>query len=387
MQLKPSVQGLLCNTITVVVRISSRCNLACDYCYAKTSNASGSTSSFMASETASLVCEQFLSLPVKQVDFNWHGGEPLLSDPTVLRNALQTQHRLLMGGSAPATNKVQTNGTRFSDEWLSLLCEYPIDIGISLDGPARFHNRHRSVTDERPSSCHDDVMANMAKLRQIGLPFGTLLVITEDMAAAAKEIFDFVTDEQLSVDLLPCFCQGPLGEVVPPSIHPYSLARFVKEYFDQWIRHPDPPTCRILEDMLGGIIGIKPSTCAYRHHCHAFYSVDTDGRLYPCDLFLGQPDMCLGDLHSESLLSILRSPRTAAILSSITTLPDDCNKCNWLAACGGGCSAHRIGRTLDSAGRYYFCGARKSIFQHLEKFIVSNECLFSPAKTAIRRRP
>ncbi|MFZ4801773.1 MAG: radical SAM protein [Chlorobium sp.] len=386
MQVKPSVQNLLCTAITVVVRISSRCNLACDYCYAKASNRPDRVSSFMSSETASLVCEQFLSLPVDRVDFNWHGGEPLLSEPAVLRNALQTQQRLYMGGSAPAINKIQTNGTHFSDEWLTLLCEYPIDIGISLDGPARFHNRHRSVTDERPTSCHDEVIANMAKLRKIGLPFGTLLVITEDMAFAAKEVFDFVNDEQLSVDLLPCFCHGTLGNVVPPSIHPHSLSRFMQEYFDEWIRHPDPPTCRILEDMLGGVLGIKPRTCAFRNHCHEFYSVDTDGRLYPCDLFLGQQDMCLGDLHSESLLSILSSPHTATIRSSIATLPDDCNECDWLVACGGGCSAHRIGQTLDSVGRYYFCGARKSIFKHIEAFMLSNASLFSTAKAAMREK-
>ncbi|MBI5846179.1 MAG: radical SAM protein [Deltaproteobacteria bacterium] len=386
MQADPIKEAVLPDNITVVVRISARCNLACTYCYARTSNRLGSTASFMAAKTASLVCEQFLSLPVKRVDFNWHGGEPLLCDPAVLWSALRTQQRLKADGRASATNKVQTNGKHVPDEWLSLLREHPIDIGISLDGPARFHNRHRKSMADDSSSCHEEVMANAAKLREIDLPFGTLLVITEDMAAAAKEVFDFITNEQLAVDLLPCFCRGPGGEVAPPSISPRSLARFVKEYFDEWIRHPDPPTCRMLEDILGGLLGVKPTTCAFRHNCHHFYSVDTEGRLYPCDLFLGQQDMCLGDLRSEPLSIILRSPRARAIRSRIAALPEGCSECNWLASCGGGCAAHRIGQKPNSFGRYYFCGARKSIFRHIEEFMAANADLSLTALTALRGR-
>jgi uncharacterized protein len=386
MQAEPTAEGVLRENITVVVRISAICNLECTYCYAKASNDSRRAVSFMTPETASLVCEQFLSLPVKRVDFNWHGGEPLLCDPAVLQCALRTQQRLVSIGHASSTNKIQTNGRHISDEWLSLFRNHPIDIGISLDGPARFHNRHRIVTGDESMSCHEAVMANMSKLRRIGLPFGILLVITEEMASAAKEIFDFVAEERLLVDMLPCFCQGYKGEVAPPSIHPRSLARFVKEYFDEWIHHSDPLTCRILEDMLGGVLGVKPGTCAFRNNCHEFYSVDTEGYLYPCDLFLGQPDMRLGDLRSESLTTILRSPLAAEIRSQIAALPDGCSECEWLASCGGGCAAHRIGRTPNSAGRYYYCGARKVIFRHLEGFMASNRELSSTAQSALRWR-
>jgi uncharacterized protein len=383
---RSSNEGAYRDTITVVVRISARCNLACSYCYARASREPGNTASFMSPETASLVCEQFQSLPVNRVDFNWHGGEPLLCDPAVLRGALRTQQRIAAGGGPSATNKVQTNGRHLSEEWLALLCEHPIDIGVSLDGPARYHDRHRrDVQSSAPS--HDAVMATTARLRSGGLPFGTLLVITEDMAGAAKEVFDFVITKGLAVDLLPCFCQDANGNVVSPSIRPNSLERFVTGFFDDWIRCPAPPVCRMLEDMLGGLLGVQPSTCAFRRNCHEFYSVDTEGRLYPCDLFLGQPGMCLGDLRSEPLAHILHSYRAAAIRERIAALPASCTQCKWLDHCGGGCAAHRIGRTTDTPGQYYYCGARKSIFHHLEEFIASRPDLSLTAQTALRGRP
>ena len=376
-----AIQPQLClhDQVTVVVHLTRQCNLACSYCYVFQGHNNHDLAALTMSQAmAVVVCEQFLSLPVQRIDFNWHGGEPTLCDPSILRAALEQQQRILANRDVKVSNKLQTNGLSLSDEWVALIKEYPIDVGISLDGPGFLHDAHRKQVDG--SSSFPQVLETMRRLKAEGIHFGILMVITQDAAEYAEEVFDFVVGEGLDVDLLPCFCRDPVtARLTSPTIKPSSLTRFLKTFFDRWISHPSPPLCRMLEDIVGSLIGITPCTCSFRNKCDSFFSVDEKGGVYACDLFFGDPRFRYGNLEETGLLDILSSNRACSIYQSVNSPASKCVTCNIRDICGGGCTGQRVSSGPNDA-LYYYCSTRKAFIKYVRDFLKSNPSLFDAAR-------
>lgn len=377
---------VLPENITVIIRLTNHCNLSCGYCYSANSRVLSNCSAYITPALVKLVCEQFLSLPVKSVEFNWHGGEPTLCDAGVLRNAVETQRSLCETKKVMASNKIQTNGVFLSEEWLELLKEYPIDIGISLDGIAQTHDAYRLNIDS--TSSFSTILNTIYRLRENDIPVGGVLtVITEKLAQFANEVYDFFISESLACDFLPCFLKGSdSGEILSPTISPDSLTIFLKQIFDRWMDASNGYfQCRYLENFVSGFIGIKPDLCSFRHSCNQFFSVDTDGLLYPCELFLGEQDMLLGDLKNQPIKDIINSSQANAIFERMLSVSDSCRRCKWWVMCGGGCTFQRGQDNTNDGSRYFFCKTRKSIFQHIENFFEKNSQLMDDCRQLLSR--
>jgi uncharacterized protein len=340
----------------------------------------------MDADIASLICSQFLSLGVPAVDFNWHGGEPTLCGVDVLRTAIQTQERLNCNGRIRISNKLQTNGVNVSDDWLQLLKQYPIDVGVSLDGPAEIHDLHRTMCDGRATFAN--TIHTIERLQTARVPFGVLMVVTEDLARNPDAAYEFISSRNLAVDLLPCYCCDARGHSVPPTVSPRTLASFLTRFFDRWVQDRcQPLTCRLLEDFVAGGLGLKPQCCSFRNRCEQFYSVDTEGRIYPCDLFLGEDGMMLGDLRKEPLSAILRSERADQVRRYMKSLVSHCQGCGWFDRCGGGCKSHREMASREFRGGYYFCATRIALFRHVDDFLRDHKLLRDEALLFLENVP
>ena len=76
------------------------------------------------------------------VEFIWHGGEPLLAGKNFYRKVSSLQEKWLSKGKR-ITNFLQTNGTLVDESWASLFASIGFTIGVSLDAPEAFHNKFR----------------------------------------------------------------------------------------------------------------------------------------------------------------------------------------------------------------------------------------------------
>lgn len=131
-----------------VVKVHSRCNLACTYCYVYEAadqlwRAQPHT---MSPRTAEQVCRRIAEHAERHrpasVRVILHGGEPLLAGVPLLREMTRTL-RTLMPGSTETDVVVQTNGTLLDTDVLRLCHEEDIRIAVSLDGTAEVHDRTR----------------------------------------------------------------------------------------------------------------------------------------------------------------------------------------------------------------------------------------------------
>ncbi|MFD0853290.1 radical SAM protein, partial [Actinomadura adrarensis] len=139
-----------------VIKVHSRCNLACDYCYMYEMADQGwrsqprRMSRPIVDMVARRIAEHAETNLLDRVDVILHGGEPLLAGVDHLRY-IATTIREAMPPDVHAALQVQTNGVLLDPYFLDLFDELDISVGVSLDGDEEGHDRHRRRADGRGS--------------------------------------------------------------------------------------------------------------------------------------------------------------------------------------------------------------------------------------------
>lgn len=123
-----------------------------------------------------------------QLTVVWHAGEPLVLPPAYYEEAFGEIADAL-GPGCEVIHSFQTNGTLIDDAWCDLLRRHRTRIGVSVDGPADLHDRHRRTRGGEGT--HARVVEGMARLREHGIPFHVIAVITRDSLGRAKDLHDF----------------------------------------------------------------------------------------------------------------------------------------------------------------------------------------------------
>ncbi|MCY7274514.1 MAG: radical SAM protein, partial [Phormidesmis sp. CAN_BIN44] len=130
---------------TVLLKVSSRCNIRCDYCYIYQMGDTGwmKMPKGMSQETISATIDALKSLAETQnkgFAVVLHGGEPLALGKENLTFLLKGLRATL---PAECKLSMQTNGTLLTKSILDLCSETQTTIAVSLDGPEHIHNSHR----------------------------------------------------------------------------------------------------------------------------------------------------------------------------------------------------------------------------------------------------
>src|ERR1700761_5847893 len=130
------------------VKIHSRCDLSCDYCYMyemadqSWRDQPRRMSYDIADRTAERVGEHARAHHLSRVAITLHGGEPLLAGAGFIEH-LVTLVRQQAGPDIRVEAGMQTNGVGLNQTYLSMFDELDITVGVSLDGMAKAHDRHR----------------------------------------------------------------------------------------------------------------------------------------------------------------------------------------------------------------------------------------------------
>jgi len=152
-----------------VLKIHSRCDLACNHCYVyKHADQSWrGRPRAISAETVEMAARRIAQhandhgLP--EVCVVLHGGEPLLLGKDRTRGVLDT----LTSWISPVTSldlRIHSNGVLLDEQWCELFRDYRVKVGISLDGDETANDRHRRFADGRSSYPH--VLNALALLRQ-----------------------------------------------------------------------------------------------------------------------------------------------------------------------------------------------------------------------------
>jgi len=173
----------------VVVQPTSLCNLNCSYCYVP----GRKDPTKMDDSTLEQIISKVLKSPIidDRIEFLWHAGEPLTIGLEFYKKVVKLIRKYNVSNKN-VTNTIQTNGTLITDEWCKFFTKYDFGIGVSIDGPAFLHDKHRKNWANR--STHKSVMNGVKLLQKYKIEIGALCVLTRDSLDHPSEIFDFFYD-------------------------------------------------------------------------------------------------------------------------------------------------------------------------------------------------
>lgn len=339
-----------------LLKVHSRCNLACDYCYVYSAGDESwrTQPRRMSRETAELACrridEHVRAHGLREVRVILHGGEPLLAGPEFI-DGLVRRLRALLPPDVRAQFTVQTNGTLVDDAVLALCHAHGIRIGVSLDGDRAGNDLHRRSPSGAGS--HDAVAGTLRRLgepRHRPLWAGLLCTVDVDAdpAAVYRHLMSF---RPPSIDLLLPLAnwgrppQGRAGGERDAEKDAAPYADWLGTVFDLWYHAPRQPTrIPFFEGILDGLLGGRSGVESVGGGPARMVVIETDGTLTQSDLlktaYPGAP-WTGRDVRHDALDTLLDHPGFVARQLGREALGEECLACPVVEVCGGGLYAHR----------------------------------------------
>lgn len=357
------------------------CNLDCSYCFFLSKELlHDAGSQHMSPETLrAFVTNQLDSHPDGEVTLTWQGGEPTLRGLPFYREAVRLANELKRPRQR-VVHALQTNGTLLDDAWCEFLAAEEFLVGISVDGPAEFHDSYR--VNKAGRGTHAQVVHGWELLRRHGVETNVLCTVNAANGDHGAEVYRWFRDElgarflqfipvveRVPAEDLAVAEQGwtsPDGArllyrqagdaVTSRSVGPAQWGRFMCEVFDEWVtRDVGSVFVQHFDAMLAARFG-QFSLCVHAPECGAALAVEHNGDVYSCDHYV-EPGHRLGNVTSDRFSALLADPQQVAFgRAKRSGLTAQCRRCPVHWACHGGCPKDRFGTSVDGeAGHNHLC--------------------------------
>jgi len=287
------------------------------------------------------------------VEFTWHGGEPLLAGMEFYREVSKLQKQWISRGKK-ISNFIQTNGSLVDDEWAELFKEIGFFVGVSLDAPASVHNRLRTFGCGTSSLSY--VLRGISKLIEKNIFNGVICCVGKRNFNKPREILDFFLDQGIkSIKFLRI--KGDEQEAISAS----QYADFLFQIFNLWIEIDNPDLeIRDIKSIVDILLGGEFRECTFTGRCDQFATVYNDGSIFPCDRFINEPRLRFGTVF-EPYTKVLIGENFQAFLAEMRVTKELCHGCCWSSLCNGGCFKERLSNEKGN-----ICRANQKLFEGIE---------------------
>ncbi len=346
---------------TVVLQPTPFCNINCRYCYLPQRDAK----TVMPLQTVVAIFEKIFatgwSCPYLTVI--WHAGEPLVL-PTSYYQAAFEAIEALRPSAIQLHHSIQSNGMLINHDWCDFIKKWRIGVGVSVDGPQHLHDANRVTRASKGT--FDRTIAGIRLLRRENVPFHVITVLSEKSMLAPDELLDFYVSEGID-DV--CFnVEESEGTYVSGLLSSGNAAASFRHFLDRfWTLSRKSTRIQFIREIDGMIPRIfRPEQSRAENaqvEPFGMVNVDCHGNVssFSPEL-LGYKsaeynDYILGNILTESLEEMLRSPAMQAMKRDISAGVEMCRKeCDYFSVCGGGAPVNKLAENGSFASsRTAFC--------------------------------
>lgn len=365
-----------------ILKIHSRCNLACDYCYVYEMVDQGwrRQPRRMTRQTIELaahrIAEHARDNGLTHIEVILHGGEPLLAGADHIRHAVTTL-RAAVEPEADLSVLLQTNGVLLNTAFLDLFDALNVSIGVSVDGDAESHDRHRLRANGTGSYA-----AVRAGLEILTAPryrhlFGGVLSTIDlhsDPVATYESLLRFAPP---TMDFL-----LPHGnwDFPPPGLSPHGMttpyADWLVALFDRWYGAPKKEThVRLFSEIIRLLLGQDSRSEAIGLSPVTIVVVETDGSLEQVDslkaAYEGAADTAM-HVARDTFDAALLHPAVAARQLGGRALSAECTVCDIKRVCGGGLYPHRYRSGQGFLNASVYCRDLFRLITHIHRTLAND---------------
>lgn len=304
----------------------------------------------------------------------WHGGEPMLMGTDFFWQAYEIAKQVI---SRPRFS-IQTNLLDYSPEWRELyqdVFNWSISTSYPSDNDQRSYKGSRVAYSKVWGEKLTMIMDHGASPFIIGtFAPGTL--------SDAFDFYSFIKSQNTRLDIRINYIY-PLGKARinhDSLLSQHEYINLLIKVFDKWIDEAPEFDIAPLWQLVKSAMGIEKSKCPFCAKCSShIMCLDVDGRLYPCAGFADMEQSerySYGNLNADSADSILLSS-AKQLMARRSLLPVECNLCEYLHMCGGGCIKDAIlsgseGVTLLD-GPDALCENWKILYKHITDSLVKGK--------------
>lgn len=346
----------------LIVKLTRACNLACAYCSEGESGKEILSKDvlFKAIDEVPAILDKYND---KRIDLLWHGGEPMLVGKEYLSSVMEYARKKL--SAYELSFSMQTNSTLMDDEWLGIIKKYDVGIGISLDGYEELHDSNRRTIDGKPTFAK--VIANIDKLRNMGMSAGTLMVYSNAQNIDLLKLQSLIEEHELNIKIHPVVPVGKASQRKDIGEVNNDYLELIKNLY-RWAVNVDAdieiePIGGILRAVLGNQ---RVTECSYAGSCGiSFLTIYTDGTVGFCGR-CKEEKYKYGDLHTSNLLKLYESEMAKRVRNRVNYLKKhDCRECNIWQYCHGGCTEEAVNSFGTLEVKYPNCAFRKEIIKFI----------------------
>lgn len=351
------------------LHMTEACNMACRYCQADAVQGQKR----MSLETGRRIVERLIvENPAPALTFDFHGGEPLLEFDRMME---VIHHARTLGARHGKTLSfvVQTNGLGLTPERARALLRAGVFVGVSLDGPARVHDKQRVAPGGHGT--FEQVWANARRATEAGLELGYLAVIhdPEDYVATSR----WFREQGLRSYRLNY--SSSIGRAVRelrfPAGREEAFARgwlaMVRDSLEWTRTHGEHLNISDLNNQINNLTTKSRPFMCYRSPCGVGNSVlgfGVDGGIFACEEMASLDYFRVGNIHDDSVRIpdlVDHNPILRELQERTVDRIPRCRTCPLKRICSGGCTS----KTFAKYGTYMrespMCGFYTIVYEEL----------------------
>lgn len=369
---------------TVLLKIASRCNLDCSYCYVY----QGQDTTWkqqpkrLSDQTISNICDNLANLAsTQEIGFATvlHGGEPLLLGFKKLKNLLESL-RLILPNTKRHPIAIQSNGMLITREILDLCSKHKVSLSVSLDGVKRSNDIARFTHNGQSS--FESVLRGIELLRSHPdsdfLFSGTLSVIqTQTNPIENYEFLKSIGSK--STDFL---LQDGNFDHLPKGKKDFDSTEYgewLSELFMHYINDPEPVKIRFFDDLIKIILGGNPEKEGKGDSRFGIIVIETDGEIRKndtlraafesADFFDKRPN-----INNHNLIDVINTQEFEESTKVQRPTSTTCTNCELNYVCGGGMPLTRWGKSRGFDNPSVYCKDHQyyvnNILKKLSEYII-----------------
>jgi uncharacterized protein len=360
----------------IVLKVHQRCNLACDYCYVYTGEdrswreRPAAMSPSVGQAAVARIAGHVTRHELRSIRVILHGGEPLLFGLDRIEEFVEA-----LRSGVPRTCDVevglQTNGVLLTSTAVDRLRRAQVRVGVSLDGTADNHDRHRRTHAGRGTFAAVARALDLLRTpinREVYGGILTTVAIDTDPIATYDQLLAF---EPPMIDFL---LPHANWQSLPPGAHdtatPYG--NWLVSVFDRWYASSDPIRVRLFDDLISLLLGGTSRSEQVGLSPAGMIVIESDGAIEQVDVLKSAySGACATGLNvlDDDLDAALANPGIIARQIGLASLSDTCRTCPVQRICGGGHYAHRYRAGSGFRHPSVYCHDLRLLIDHISQRI------------------